>query len=89
MVGGDGCVHLGLEVLGPARPVLRLDVVTTHRRPNSALDLGVDEVSLAIDHCFPATSSHHQRTILTRPGLAVVTASEYLAFDLPACPGGR
>jgi len=55
MVGGDGCVHLGLEVLGPARPVLRLDVVTTHRRPNSSLDLGVDDVSLAVDHCFPAT----------------------------------
>jgi hypothetical protein len=55
MVGGDGCVHLGLEVGGPARPVLRLEVVTTHRRPNSSFDLGVDDVSLAVDHCFPAT----------------------------------
>ena len=89
MVGGDGCVHLGLEVGGPARPVLRLDVVTTHRRPNSSFDLGVDDVSLAVDHCFSRHVVPLPADILTRPALAVVTASEYLAFDLPACPGGK
>jgi hypothetical protein len=54
MVGGDGCVR-SVWRSAVQLAVLRLGIVITHRRPNSSLDLGVDDVFLAVDHWFPAT----------------------------------